>query len=196
MKRGVLPTKKLSSTPSRPTTAGLAPSGRLAAEKKVDAIVAEARTKIAAKQKEEEVEKLTALAGGTSAQVVNPTLAVDPDHDLSVEDMEKAIYAYLAQADLALEAMNANMTVEQLVAAKEAEGRTKAESAAMEAAKAKSEHAVEPSTLVQPSDTPVAPMRATETPAGGMKRSSSNTSAPSSKRMRRRKPEVLGTRDG
>ena len=97
MKRGMLPAKKLSSTPSRPTTAGLAPSGRLAAEKKVDAIVEEAKTKIAAKQKEEEeAEKLKALASGTCAQVVNPTLEVDPDHELSVEDMEKAIYAYLA----------------------------------------------------------------------------------------------------
>ena len=186
----------LSSTPSRPTTAGLVPSGRLAVEKKVDAIMAEARTKIAAKQKEEEVEKLTALASGNSAQVVNPTLAVDPDDDLSVEDMEKAIYAYLAQADFALEAINTNLTVEQLTAAKEAEEKAKAELAAMEAAKAKSEHAVAPSTLVQPSDTPVAPMRATETPAGGVKRSSSNTSAPSLKGMRRTKPAALGTRDG
>ena len=142
------------------------------------------------------MEKLTDLAGGTSAQVVNPTLAVDPDHDLSVEDMEKAIYAYLAQADLALEAMDANMTVEQLVASREAEGKAKAELAAMEAAKAKSEHVVEPTTLVQPSDAPVAPSRAAEMHAGGVKRSSSDASAPSSKRMRRKKPEVLGTRNG
>ena len=112
-KRGALPAKKLTSTPSRPTTAGLAPSGKSAAEKKVDAIVEEARTKIAAKQREEEEDdKLKALAGGTSNQVVNPSPAVDPDHDLSVEDLEKAIYAYLVQADLALESMDANTTAE------------------------------------------------------------------------------------
>ena len=97
---------------------------------------------------------------------------------------------------MALEAMAANMTVEQLVATREAEGKAKAELAAMEAAKAKSEHVVEPSTLVQPSDAPVALTRAAETPAGGVKWSLSDASAPSSKRMRRKKPEVLGTRDG
>ena len=90
MKRGVLPAKKLSSTPSRPTTAGLAPSGRLAAEKKVDAIVEEARTKIAAKQKEEEeAEKTKALVDGSSTQVVNPTLAVDLDNDLSLRTWKR-----------------------------------------------------------------------------------------------------------
>ena len=87
------------------------------------------------------------------------------------------------------------MTVEQLIAAKEAEGRAKAELAAEEAAKAKNEPVVEPSTLVHPSDAPVAPMRAAETPDGGVKRPSSSASAPSSK-CTRRKPVVLGTRDG
>ena len=53
-KRGVLPTKKLTSRRSRPTTAGLAPSTRLAAEKEVDAIVEEARDKATAKQQEKE----------------------------------------------------------------------------------------------------------------------------------------------
>ena len=56
---------------------------------------------------------------GSSTQVVNPSLAVDLNNDSSVEDMEKAIYAYLSQADVALEAINANLTVEQLTAAKE-----------------------------------------------------------------------------
>ena len=50
---------------------------------------------------------------------------------------------------LALEAMDANTTVEQLAAAKEAEERKKAESAAAEAAKSKSEQVT--------ADTPTAP---------------------------------------
>ena len=109
--------------------------------------------------------------------------------------MEEAIYAYLVQSDLALEAINANTTVEQLVAAKEAKKRTEAESAAAEAAKSKSEWVTAPTGKAQPSDTPTAPSGAAGTPAGGVKRSSSGASAPSSKRLRR-KPVILGTRDG
>ena len=198
IKRGMLPAKKLSSAPTRPTTVGLAPAGKSAVEKRVDAIEAQIRAEFAAKQQkeEEEEEKQKDLAGGTSTQVVSHTLAVDPDRDLSVEDMEKYVYAYLAQADLALEAINANMTVEQLVAAKEAEAKTKAVSAANEAAKAKCEYAMAPTAPKQPADAPIAPLEAAGTPAGGVKRSSGDASAPSSKRTRRRKPEVLGTRDG
>ena len=40
--------------------------------------------------------------------------------------MEKTIYAYLAQADLALEAFDAGLTVEQLMASKEGEAKAKA----------------------------------------------------------------------
>ena len=197
MKRGVLPTKKLPSALSRPTTASLVPSGKLAVERKVDAIEAEVRAMVVAKEKEEEErEKQKALAGRTSAKVTGHTLEVDPDCDLSVEEMEKAIYACLAQADLALEAINANMTVEQLVVAKEAEAKAKAESADNEAAKAKSEYVMAPTAPKQPADAPVAPAEAAGTPTGGVKRSSGDVSAPSSKRTWRRKPEVLGTRDG
>ena len=127
--------------------------------------------------------------------MVNPSLAVDPDHDLSVEDLEETIYAYLAQADLALEAMDANTSVEQPVADKEAEGRMKAGSTAAEAAKAKSEKVAVPTTLGRPSDASTVPAGAAETPTGVVKRSLSGVSAPSSKRPRR-KPVVLGTRDG
>ena len=92
--------------------------------------------------------------------MVNPTPEVDPNCDLSVEDMEKTIYACLAQADLALEAMNAKMTVEQLVAAKETEAEMKAELAASEIAKAKAGNVVAPAALApavpkQPADVPV-----------------------------------------
>ena len=88
-KRSTFSAKTLASRRTRPTTAGLAPSGKSAAEKKVDAIVEEARAKVIAKQREEdEKDKLKSPAGVTSNQVVNPSPAVDPDHDLSVEDLE------------------------------------------------------------------------------------------------------------
>ena len=95
---------------------------------------------------------------------------------------------------MALEAINAKMTVEQLVAAKEAEA--KAESAANETAKAGSGKVVAPASPKQPTDTSGAPTSVVEAPAGGVKRPSGDASAPSSKRARRRKPEALGTRDG
>ena len=88
--------------------------------------------------------------------MVNPSPVVDPDQDLSVEDLEEAIYTYLAQADLALEAMDADTIVEQLAAAKEAGERKKAEAAAAEAAKSKSERAT--------ADTSTTPLGAVGTP--------------------------------
>ena len=59
MKRSMLPAKKLSSALSRPTTAGLAPSGKATAEEKVDAIVDEVHARLAreAQEKQEEEEK-------------------------------------------------------------------------------------------------------------------------------------------
>ena len=161
MKRGVLPAKKLSSALIRPTTAGLAPSGKSPAERKVDAIEAEARATIAAKEKLEE-EKQKGLAGWTGAQVVSRILETDLDHVSSVEDMEKAIYAYLAQTNLALKAFDAKMTVEQLIAAKEAEA--KADAAASEIAKAGAGEVAAPSAPMQPAGAPVAPTKASETP--------------------------------
>ena len=57
MKRRMLAAKKLSPALILPNTAGLAPSGKSATEKKVDAIEAEVRAKVAAKEKKEEEEK-------------------------------------------------------------------------------------------------------------------------------------------
>ena len=53
-------------------------------------------------------------------------LWVDPNPDLSPEDLEKVFYACMAQLDLTIEAMNAKMSVEQLVVTKEAEAKAKA----------------------------------------------------------------------
>ena len=91
-----MPAKKLTLASTRPTTAGLAPAGKLTVEEKVDEIEAEVWAEVAARQQKEETKELKALAGGTSAPAVCRTLAVDPDLDLSVEDMEEAIYACLA----------------------------------------------------------------------------------------------------
>ena len=170
--------------------------GKSAVEEKVAAIEAEIRAEVAARQQKEEAEALKALAGRTSAPTVSRTLVVDPVLDSSVDYMEKAIYACLAQVDMALEAMNAHMTVEQLVAAKEAEVKAKAESAAIEAAKAKFEYAMAPTAPKHPAGAPIVPAEAVGSPACGVKRPSGDASVPSSKRSRRRKPEVLGTRDG
>ena len=63
-------------------------------------------------------------------------------YDLHPGDLEREFYAQMAQADLALEVLDAGLTVEQLMTSKEDEERTRAEAAAAEAAKAKSEQVV------------------------------------------------------
>ena len=140
--------------------------------------------------------KRKALAGGTSAKVTGHTLEVDPDCDLSVSDLEKAIYACLAQADLAVEAMNAKMSVEQLVAAKEAETKAKADVTASKVVETETGDVVAPAALKHPVIDPVVPAKTVVASAGGVKGPSGDGSAPSSKHTRRRKPETLGTRDG
>ena len=195
MKRGALPAKKLSSVFSWPTTAGLTPAGKSTAEKKVDAIVEEAIAKIAAKQKEEEeAERPEALAGGTSAQVINPTL--DPDYDLSVEDMEKAIYAELAKADLIREAMDAKMTVAQLVASREAEAKAGADADAGKTAEAGAEVETTPASAERPAADLAIPVKGREAPSGGVKRLPDDIPAPPPKCLKSRKPVELGSRDG
>ena len=161
-----------------------------AAEEKVDAIVAEARAEVDARMEEE----TDVPAGGANDEVISHAPGGDLIYDLNPDDLEREFYAQMAQADLALEAIDADLTVEQLLTAKEDEERTKAEAAAAEAAKAKSEQVVEPASQARSSDTPTASTGVASAPAGGVKRSSSGASAPSSKR--RRKPVILGTRDG
>ena len=120
----------------------------------------------------------------------------DPNNELSFGDFEKAFYVCMAQADFAAEALNANMTVEQLVASREAEAKAKADASASETAKATAGDVATPAAPKQPVDDPVVPAKDVEAPAGGVKRPSDGVPAPSSKRARRRKPEFLGTRDG
>ena len=104
--------------------------------------------------------------------------------------------ACLAQADLSIEAINAKMIVEQLVATKEAEAKAKAETAASKTAEAKVGDAVAPIAPKQSEDDPVVSAKDVEASTGGVKCPSGSASHPSSKRERRRKPESLGTCDG
>ena len=181
-KRGVLPAKKLSSKRTRPTTAGLTLARKLSAEAKADAIVAEVRAEVDARMAEESV----VPAGGANVEVIGHASGGDFIYDLHPGDLEKEFYAQMAQADLALEAFDAGLTMEQLMSSKEDEERANSEAAAV-ATKSKSEQAM--------AGTPTTPSGAARAPAGGVKRSSSGVSAPSSKR-RRAPPVILGTRDG
>ena len=113
---------------------------------------------------------------------------------MSVEDLEKAIYACLAQADLTIEAMDAHKTVDQASAAKEAGMKAKAD-VADKAAGAKSEGAAMPAAPKQPADAPAGSGEYKGSSGCGVKRPPGDTSAPSSKRSRRKRLEFLGERD-
>ena len=128
--------------------------------------------------------------------MIGHTPEVDSGCDLSVEDLEKAIYACLAHTDLAIEAMNAKMSVEQLVAVKEAETKAKADVTASTVAEAEDGGVVAPVAPKQPVIDLVIPAKNMDPSAGGVKRPSGDVSAPSSKCAQGRKPETLGTRDG
>ena len=133
-------------------------------------------------------------AGGANVEVIGHASGGDFIYDLHPGDLEKEFYAQMAQADLALEALDAGLTMEQLMTSKEDEERTKAEAAAAEAAKAKPEQVVVPASLARSSGTTTASTGIASAPTGGVKRPSSGGPAPSSKR--RRKPLTLGPRDG
>ena len=87
---------------------------------------------------------------------------------------------------MCIEAINAKVSVEQLVANKEAEA--KAEAAAGKAAEAKVGDAVAPTAPPQPVDDPVVSAKDMEASAGGVKRPSGCAPAPSAKCARRKKP--------
>ena len=99
---------------------------------------------------------------------------------------------------MCIEAINAKVSVEQLVATKEAKAKAKAEAeaAASKVAEAKVGDAVAPTAPPQPVDDPVVSAKDMEASAGGVKRPSGSASAPLAKRARRRKPKSLGTHDG
>ena len=190
MKRSALPVKKLSLASIRPTTAGLTPAGKLAVEAQVDAIEADIRAEVDAKMGE----KVDISSGGAGIEVIGRASGGDFIYDLSPGDLEKEFYAQMAQADLAMEAFDASMTVEQLMTSKE--GEAKADADAGKTAEVGIEAEVTPASTKQPTDDLVTPAKGAEVPAVGVKRVPDAVPAPPSKRSRRRKPEDLGTRDG
>ena len=190
MKQSVLPAKKLASTPSRPTTAGLTLAGKSSAEAQADEILAEIRAEVDARMAEE----TEVPAGGANDEVIGRALGGDFIYDLNPGDLEREFYARTTQADLALGASDAGLSVEQLLASKEDEERTKVEAAAAEAAKAESEQVVEPASQARSSGATTASTGVASAPTGGVKRPSSGGPAPSSKR--RRGPVILAPRDG
>ena len=133
-------------------------------------------------------------AGGADDEVIGHALGGDFIYDLNPGDLEREFYARTTHAALALGASDAGLTVEQLLTAKEDEERMKAEAAAAEAAKAKSEQVVEPASQARSSGATTASTEVASAPSGGVKRSSSGGPAPVSKR--RRRPLILGPRDG
>ena len=122
MKRGALPVKKLSSSSSRPTTAGLTPTGRPAVEAQVDAIEADIRAEVDAKFAEKE----KVLADGAGIEVIGHAPGDDFIFYSNQDDLEKEFYAQMAQADLAMRAFEAGLTVEQLMTSKERVATAKA----------------------------------------------------------------------
>ena len=100
---------------------------------------------------------------------------------------------------MCIEAMNAGLSVEQLMAAKEVEVEAAAKKAAEAEAMGKSGADAEitgaPIGEVQPSGDLAASSKAVKTTISGVKRPSGGTLAFSAKRARK-KPESLGTRDG
>ena len=132
--------------------------------------------------------------GGTDDEVIGHALSGDFIYDLNPGDLEREFYARTAQAVLGLGASDADLTVEQLLTAKQDEERMKAEASAAEAAKAKSEQVVEPASQARSSGATTASVGVASAPSGGVKRSSSGGPAPSSKR--RRGPVILSPRDG
>ena len=126
-------------------------------------------------------------------------LWADPDSDLGPEDLEKAFYACIAQADLCVKAVNAGLSVEQLMAAKKVEAVVAATKAAEAEAAGKSgvEAGVAgtPAGSVQLAGEPAASAKATKTAVVGVKCSLGGTPASSGKSARK-KPVSLGTCDG
>ena len=192
MKRGELPAKKLSLSSRRPTTAVLTPAGKTAAEAKADAIVADIRDDVDTKMAEE----TDVPAGGTSAEVIGHASCGDFIYDLNPGDLEREFYAQMAQADLALEAFDAGLTVEQLMASKDGEATAKAGADTEKTAEAGAGAEVAPGPTRRPVDASVVPAKGSEPPTSSVKRSPDDAPAPPPKRQRRRRPEGFGTRDG
>ena len=79
------------------------PAGKLTAEAQADAIVADIRAEVDARM----AEKTDVPADGANVEVIGHAPGGDFIYDLNPGDLEKEFYAQMAQADLALEALDA-----------------------------------------------------------------------------------------
>ena len=95
MSRSMLPAKTPSSLTSQPTTAGLVPSGKATAERKVDAVVAGVRARLAKEDKEKKEEKEKKPVSEADVEVTGRALWADPNSDLSLEDLERCFMRVL-----------------------------------------------------------------------------------------------------
>ena len=134
--------------------------------------------------------------GGTSTEVIGRAFGGDFIYDLSPNDLEKEFYARMAQADLAKEASNAGLTVEQLMTSREGEAKAKADADTSKTAEVGVGAEVTPGSTKQPAGDPVVPAKGAEEPVGSGKCKPDDAPAPPPKRSRRRKLEDLGTRNG
>ena len=102
----------------------------------------------------------------------------------------------MAQADLALEAFDAGLTVEQLMTSKEGEATAKAGADTGKTAEAGVGAEVTPGPPKRAADVTVVLTKGADAPASSVKRTPDDALASPPKRQKRRKSEGLGTRDG
>ena len=102
----------------------------------------------------------------------------------------------MAQANLAKEAFDASLTVEQLMTSRKGEVKVKVDADASKTAEVGVGAEATSGLTKQLAGDPVVPAKGAEAPAGGVKRVSDDAPALPPKRSRRRNPEDLGTRDG
>ena len=74
-------------------------------------------------------------SGGIGIEVIGRASGGDFIYDLIPDDLEKEFYARMAQANLAKEAFDAGLTVEQLMTSREGEAKAKADADASDACK-------------------------------------------------------------
>ena len=149
----------------------------------------EERTKAA------DAERVESAADGARAQVVNFSLPVDLGYDSGIEDMEKAVYAELAQADSIRAEMDAKAATRQPAAAKAAEERAGAGADARKTAEAGAGAEVMSARAERPVEDSAVTAKGGEVPSGGVKRLSDDVPSPPPKRLRRKPPRALGSCD-
>ena len=121
----------------------------------MDAIEADIRAEVDARMGE----KVDVSAGGASIEVIGHASGGDFIYDLSPDDLEKEFYARMAHANLAKEAFDAGLTVEQLMTSREGEAKAKADANTSKTAEVGVGAEVTPGSTKQPAGDPVVPAK-------------------------------------